>query len=218
MLPTGARDSLLLRRAYVSISLTNKVATSRLRLLRVFEWARSHFESFDVLLGDYFHRHNLADLLSVPTEQALEVARVNGNETANLAQDILKALELPHILILRAEHFSQHPDFVLKTAEFGNLYLTHEPFRRLIDTATDTFLLRFAPSRLKSFEARLHSRNYQLEELAVFELLARDGYSVNIYPGNHLPAMRALVTGQLVGVTSTLREMVLVELKVRGIS
>jgi hypothetical protein len=63
--------------------------------------------------------------------------------------------------------------------------------------------------------ARRHSRLYQLEELAVFTLLANEGYSTNVYAGAHLPVMKAFVSGGVDGIAPALRSAKLVELRPR---
>jgi hypothetical protein len=61
-------------RAYVSVSLTNRVAMSEVLLRQTLEWTRDNVASFDVLIGDYFHRHNLEDLDGLSESDALKRA------------------------------------------------------------------------------------------------------------------------------------------------
>jgi hypothetical protein len=64
-------------------------------------------------------------------------------------------------------------------------------------------------------DARRHSRLYQLEELAMFELLSAEGYSVNVYSGAHLPVMKEIVRGTLRETLPLLEDLTLVELTLR---
>lgn len=114
--------------------------------------------------------------------------------------------------------FYGHPLFAGYLAAKRELYDADPHFRRQIGVASDGFFQRFAPDKAHDATSRAHSRDYQLEELAVFELLADEGYSVNVYPGAHLPVMKDLVDGPLVGVMPKLRDLILVELRFRSVS
>jgi tRNA-dependent cyclodipeptide synthase len=179
----------------------------------MFTWARDHLRAFDVVIGDYFHRHNLEDLGGLAGPRALEEALEQGKELARAVRDSLDELELGAVRTHLASDLCLNRKFGPELAAMDELYLRAQDFRRLIDLGSDEFLNRLAPKRARDPEARRHSRAYQLEELAIFELLAGQGYSANVYPGGHLPVMKACVAGQLPGLHPALSALTLVELR-----
>jgi tRNA-dependent cyclodipeptide synthase len=211
--PAGEPESLRVRRGYLSVSLTNRLAKEPARMRQVFAWIRDNVGCFDVVIGDYFQRHNLEALDGLIQPEALSRAIEDGRNVARRAQEVLDSLALPEVAILCASDVCVGAKFSERLAAQHELYDSNELFRQSIIVATDDFLRRLAPSQSNAERARRHSCSYQLEEIALFELLSDQGYSVNVYPGNHLPVMKELVDGGLEGILPKLKDLTLVELK-----
>ena len=213
--PPIARNLLRGHRAYVSESLTNRVTMSEILLRQIFEWTRDKVGAFDILIGDYFHRHNLEDLDGLGEPGALQRAIADGKALAQKTQSVLDSLAFSEVATRFAGDICAGPRFEERLRAQLNLYETNERYGHYINVATDVFLRRFAPARVTADAARRHSRLYQLEELAMFELLSGEGYSVNVYSGAHLPVMKEIVAGTLRGALPTLETLTLVELTFR---
>lgn len=202
--------------AYVSLSLSNRRSTSETWLRQTFEWTKSSFLSFDVVIGDYFHRHNLEDLGGLTADGAFVRAVSDGLRVAKDVRRGLDGLSLVSARVRMATDICAVPAFSALLAELAALAASSDAFLKWLNAGTDSFLSRLAPARLDVEEARAHSRSYQLEELAMFELLVDSGYNINVYPGAHLPVMRELVDGSLQGLRPKLRTVRLVELHFRS--
>jgi tRNA-dependent cyclodipeptide synthase len=211
--PASARSHIQTSRAYLSVSPSNRLTATEAHLREIFQWMQRGVGPFDVLVGDYFHRHNIEDLEGLQPSEALQVATQQGDAHARQIQFVLDQVDLTAVKIRRTSTISRQPGFFPALREMETAYHSNTTFARLIDQGTDAFLRRFAPERTAVEAARLHSRLYQLEELAVFALLANEGFSTNVYAGAHLPVMKALVSGGVDGIAPALRSAQLVELR-----
>ncbi len=176
---------------------------------------RSHFKQFDVLVGDYLHRHNVQFLDGLPGSQAVHHAMADGKQIMTLIREILDANDCRDVRLISSYSFYNEVSFRSRIDRFKSMIAADPHFRSLLEFAIKVFLQRKAPALLDSKAGYEHSLAYQLEELAMFELLAERGYTVNVYPGSQLPVMKSFVTGELPGVSRELEQLTLVELKLR---
>ena len=183
------------------------------KLRQTFEWTRDNVASFDLLIGDYFHRHNLESMEGLRERQALNRAILDGQVLARVAKDVLDSISLSAVTIRFVSDLSASTQFADRLRVQEKLYESSESFRHWIDIASKEFIKRFPPAPSEAEDAYRHSRSYQLEELAVFELLSRENFSVNVYLGAHLPITKELVAGTLRGTLPLLDELTLVELR-----
>jgi tRNA-dependent cyclodipeptide synthase len=216
--PPEKESELSTCRAYISISLSNQTSASTSRLREIIEWTRDHVSAFDIVIGDYFHRHNLEDQQGMNESDALKHATIEGADHVNRIRSVLDSLGLFDVKIRPATTLYTHPSFHEHLEVLEKLWASSAAFQRMIEEGTDAFLERKSPTRLNIEIARRHSRLYQLEELAIFEMLSIEGYTTNVYPGAHLPVMKEIVLGGLQEGLPLLANMILVELRLgRGL-
>jgi tRNA-dependent cyclodipeptide synthase len=201
-----------LGRAYVGVSLNDRADYMQKLLLPTCAWAESEFGNYTLLVGDYLHRHNVEMLLGTAPNEAVERAMSQG---AAVAAEVLRAVParlsaVPEILSARDQY--DDPSFKARLAKFRRCHETDERFVLLVQRGVHAFLSRKNKGLLDSDAAWGHCISYQLEELAIFELLADMGYSTLIYPGQHLPLLIGFVSGQFPAVSPALETMTLVEL------
>jgi tRNA-dependent cyclodipeptide synthase len=216
--PESEFTTLRSKSGYLGLSLSNRITASDDLLFQLLKWTKNHLGSICVFIGDSVYRHNLEDLEGLDRAAALDRAMSEGRAVALRVRRILDSLELKESPVLFASSFHELPEFGERLARKIGVYESSSHFRDLIAIASDGFFKRFAPSRIHSEVSRGHSRDYQLEELAIFELLAEQGYMVNVYPGAHLPVMKDIVAGKFVGVMPSLEKLTLVELRFRSTS
>lgn len=203
-------------RGYLGLSLSNRITGSIPQLHELLSWAKDHLRSVCVLVGDYVYRHNLEDLQGLQRDVALALAKTEGVAIAMRVRKVLDELDLKNSTIVLASELYELPTFNHRLMVKNALYDSNAEFRELINIASNGFFERFAKDRMHIESARRHSRDYQLEELALFELLAEQGYTVNVYPGAHLPVMKDIVAGKFPGVMPLLERLTLVELRFRS--
>lgn len=175
-------------------------------------WLAQNVAAFDVVVGDYFHRHNLEEFDGFEPAVALAAAIENGARHVNRVRRILINLNLFAVRVKLATEVCRQSSFASSLHEMRSAYQTNSRFAELIEQGTDIFLTRVAREKVGSETARSHSRAYQLEELAMFAVLATQGYQTIAYVGAHLPVMKALVGGELRGFPSALTNTILVGL------
>jgi len=214
--PPSARPQLRSSLAYLSISLSNRLTASPTRLRQALQWMHRNVGQFDILVGDYFHRHNLEDLERRRPDEALALATADGRVHGHRLRSALNQLGLLDIGIRHASDFTHQTTFASALHSMKLDFGSNQPFARLVEQGADAFLGRLAPGRISIEIARRHSREYQLEELALFTVLANEGYNTNVYAGAHLPIMKALVMGDVNSVAKEFTTMQLVELRFRG--
>ncbi|MCW1891932.1 MAG: tRNA-dependent cyclodipeptide synthase [Candidatus Uhrbacteria bacterium] len=212
--PAEKENLLRTSRGYISISLSNNTSASTARLREIIEWTRNHVSSFDIVIGDYFHRHNIEDQQDVTEQRALDIAVEEGKLRIRRIRKLLDSLDLSHVKILSAAELCRESPFRERVDAFEKLWETDLIFQRFIEEGVNAFLERKSVTHLHTASARRHSKFYQIEELALFELLVIEGYGVNIYPGAHLPVMKEITSGCLREGSPSLAEMILVELRI----
>lgn len=201
-------------RAYLSLSLSNKIISSDSTLLSVLNWVDEHFDRCDIVIGDYLHRHNIATAKSVNESESLRVAMAEGQVLSKRIQALASQGQLPDRTIILTSTLRDDPSFTSRVESLEHWYSAEARFRGFIEDAVDAFMKRKHSSEPHDQAVRNHSVAYQLEELAMFEILLRDGYRVDVYPGSHLPIMKALVSGDVKGMDTVLRSQILTELKI----
>jgi tRNA-dependent cyclodipeptide synthase len=211
--PDGAEQRGMRGRAYLGISLNNRVTLSHQALVEVLTWMHHRFERFEILVGDHLHRHNLMTEDGIDEEQASSQAKAEAADVLARIQRARLEVGYPEMLCRSSWSFYTDPAFGQRVNRFEALHRGNAQFRELVDQTTDAFLLRKQAALLDSTYARKRSVAYQLEELAMFEVLAEEGLKINVYPGRQLPTMLALVEGRLHGVSSALEQVTLVELQ-----
>lgn len=211
--PRSIRDQLPTKKGFVSLSLSSKTTQNNERLSEIFKWSKQNLQSFDVIVGDYFHRHNLQSFQGIAPNEANELASFEGNRVKAQVSDLLNTLNFQSINVKLASKIYDTNGADERFAELASLYSKSPEFRSKIDLASMKFIQRFAPNEIENQDFLIHSRDYQLEELVLFEILKKDNYAVNVYPGAHLPIMKSIVKGFSIGSATNLDGYILVELR-----
>lgn len=198
-------------KALIGISLGSRASQSSRRLRQLLNWAANAIGSCDFLVGDYLNRHNYIALDGSTESEALARAKQDGNEVARRLAPVIADARVSAVVI-RSESLYDEPTFQPRLERFRRSYEADREFKLLIDEAIDEFLERKGMALRQDSRVREHCVAYQLEELAMFELLAETGHSVLVYGGAHLPVMRAIVSKALLGISSTLETLTLVGL------
>jgi tRNA-dependent cyclodipeptide synthase len=203
-------------KAFLGISLNNRLAISPHLFRAVFDWVSSNVGGADLFIGDHLHRHNYQAFDGMAEPSAIERALRDRDELAGRLRGVLAAGCWPHAAIMSASPLYQNPTFSDRLSRFRNQYASNAAFKQLIDDAVDAFLARKQPNHVVDEEIRGHCVAYQLEELVLFELLVEQGYSILIYAGAQLPIMKDIVSGHVSVASASLRTLTLIELRISG--
>jgi tRNA-dependent cyclodipeptide synthase len=213
--PDGAKLRCNSERAFVGISLNNKTMASSNLLGLIFDWTHCNVGKFDLLVGDYLNRYNYQAFDGETEISAVAKAKQAGVEARKrLAPLISSPGSYENAAIISTATLCEHSAFTSRRAHFMRYYSDNSEFRGIVQEGVDAFLTRRHPQAANVPAIRDYCVAYQLEELVMFEQLARDGYGVFVYPGAQLPIMKRLVSKSFAGASADIEKLILVELRV----
>jgi tRNA-dependent cyclodipeptide synthase len=198
-------------KALIGISLKNYVSRSPLALKQIFEWTHQHCGAFDLLLGDYMNRHNYQMFCAESEAEAEEHAIRDGRHAAKAIGSVLFGGCFNGAKIIQAHTFYNDQTFAARLRRLERVYAENATFKERIHQAIGAFLARHGDFRMDPVSTR-HCVAYQLEEIAIFELLAESGYDYLVYAGAQLPIMKSIVRGDIDATSHALKDLRLVEI------
>lgn len=199
--------------AYLGMSMNNNRFLDPISLEETISWIKGKTGFCKILVGDHLHRLNHMFFEGDAEIAAISKAKSKADLILHKFFSVADKIDGIDFQVLRSGSFYQNPIFYQKYNRLQKLYYSNEQLSRLINLTISTYLRRRGNSAKyfrRGFEL---SRQYLLEELVIFEMLAEDGYTINIYPGSQLPVMKAIVSKKLPGVSPILEEIKLVEIK-----
>lgn len=151
------------------------------KLATALQWAE-RFGQVHLLMGDSPQRFNLMYELGLTESQAEQMARQRGDEW--LARNAATLARHLRFKISRWNDWKHSADYVTTRWQVGRLYRDHQQFQEAIDTATRETFTRRGYTDWDRF-ADL-SRQYLLEESAVFAVAYKALGGFSAYPGSFL--------------------------------
>ncbi|MDD2987140.1 tRNA-dependent cyclodipeptide synthase [Flavobacterium sp.] len=201
---------------FLGMSMNNKVFQSPETLVEIINLLALKSEACLILVGDYLHRYNEQIFNGISQEDAIKKCQSKGAELKSIFNKTIKENKLKFNYSYRdTESFLSHPNFKSKMQRFEKLYLINTKFKELIEYTVDVFLRRQSEIKIDSIKARELCVKYLLEEMVIFEILAEEGYIINVYPGNQLPIIKSICTGELKEISQELEKIQAVEIKFR---
>ncbi len=199
---------------YLGASMNNLLFKDEKTLNEILEFINSNVNHYCILVGDYLHRYN-------------EIIFNGLNESEAITNTIEKGQSFSRFFELEAKKHSAKFEFIFskdivktpgfqdRVNRFFELYFSNLRFKELVDYTIKVFLRRQNEIKISYSKAEELCKEYLVEELAIFEVLAERGLHVNIYPGNQLPITKEIVSGKLKGVSAALENMQAIEIKFR---
>lgn len=195
---TRSAEALESKSCIYSVSLSTDEVRYQ-RMLRGYEWAIEHFVEVNVYLGDGMLLENTFTILgSKPT-----AVRLQARGLAEMAIKDLKAIARPSKLSA-ASTLAALPMFTAKLIDVTTSCAKNEDFAASVMADARSFVERQAKrSRLgiDTEHAISLARQYVLFEIAVYAVLASEGYLVDVYAGSEeLPTLQKFMNGELTGL------------------
>ena len=200
-------------KSFIATSLSNNPVALINKLPWIVQWASENTIEFYFLIGDYIHRHNEIALENLTPRKAMRSADAKATQVAAQISLALERVGRGRDVILKASALAIEPDFDERFEEFFNSYRSRRQFREIIDQTVQSYLDRRRIYSSPSGKIWDHCVAYQLEELVIFEKMVERGFGSLIYPGPQLPVIKAIVTGNLPGLSERLQTLRLVELR-----
>lgn len=201
---------------YVSMSMNNKVFFSEKALISFLNFLTEKKTKITIINGDFLHRYNEQIFYNLTEKEAILKSVLKGHELEEKFINIAKK-HFPNLQynFVSSQEFTNHQQFEQKMEKFRKLLSLNSKFKELIEYTIDIFLRRQHNIKVYEERARHLCSLYLLEELVIFEILAEQGYLINIYPGNQLPIIKAICTGELPDISKPLEKIQAIEVKFR---
>ncbi len=149
-------------------------------------WASRRFKEVILCVNDTLQRYNTLAIQECSDESVRSLWRAEGD--AWLARNKHLFQLLPDYKIFRWDHWLNSSDYNVRREQVDMFYLQHEYFRSAIKENITSFWYRNRDRKnYESFEKfSNYSREYLLEETAVFSMMFDQKEAVDIYPGSVL--------------------------------
>lgn len=172
--------------ARIGISLNNPKLTGK-KFEAFIEWLGTRYEHVIVQLADSLHRHNIAVWHNMPLDKAHNHALACGDEWMEKHHHMLQ--RLPSYNLVRWDERLNSIDLAPYMAQVSNIFNAEtNDSGKLMRLYIDNYMLRQAFNSSAQQETAYNaSRNYVLEESAVYMALFDSEPAAEIYPGSYLP-------------------------------
>ena len=204
------------QKCVIGISLSGNKNFTDARLEACVRWISKNFKSCLVLVGDSLHRHTIEITSGIGGDSArLEALRI-GREFIDQHRTLFEYYSRSCAFeFIKASQVEMHPNFEAYHEEIQHLYRENKPFEATVRSFVQAYLSRgdkVEEDRTDELFRLEHlSASYLLEESAIFACLAKDGWSVIVYPGS-VKAMEDIADGKHPEVPEPLRQMAWVSL------
>lgn len=202
----------------LGVSLNNRVSNSADSLSQVFDWTCTHLGKCDFLVGDFLNRLTYQAFHGLAESDAIQQAMTDGERLISRIDHVAARSACLSATIISTATLMKERVALEKKAYFEFLFRTREPFKRLIEDDVAAFIKRRTTDSRIDESAYSYCIQYELEELALFEILSERGYTHLVYPGSHLRVMKALVGKDLRDISPSLERLTLVEIRLQGSS
>ena len=155
------------------------------------EWAAQRFDHVELIVSDSLQRHNLMMSGAMDEAAAHRISNLDGE--AWLLRNARAITQITTPEIIRWDTLIADPRFNLARVHLDYLYQIDASFSAALEGTIDAFWQRNTEAwatQQERLDARMHSRAFLLEELAVFTYLCAPA-GLDVYAGSWLEAIFA---------------------------
>lgn len=164
------------------------------------EWARQNFERAVLIVGDTVQGYNIASSKGLDLQTAFDMARVKGDEWLERNREAIEGLE-----ITRWDDWLAHPHYAANHQAVLSLYESNKTFLQHIDQTIEVFRERRQPANEDGERFTALSRQFLLEETAVFATAYKDLGGISAYPGSFLETWQIFINQEIEGAPEGLK-------------
>ena len=184
------------------------------KLKEGFQWSEKRFDVCHILLGDSLCRFTLRIQKGLTHSEAEVESSALGyslihelSQALGYSPTVIKCSE-----VLKDRDFSDAYNFIKHQCQINSLFADS-----VLSDAKEFVTRQIKTQRLavNEVEAIDLSREYLMEEIAIYHFLALQGWLVDIYCGKELPTLVRLIDGEILCKNSPLSERINISLTVR---
>ena len=207
------------RKCYLGVSVNNPFFRDK-HLGLLLRWISNHFDECIIIIGDYLHRINETILLGKFGEDAINASMLRGNQLHEIIEVSLTLLPHNKFKVYRwKDILDKHPDIFEEKKKLLSYFTTDEKFRNAIVQSSTEFIDRLSERGeslyLSKEEAIEQSKEYLIEEMAVFSKLIEKDYKVQVYPGTQLSVLKDFANKKFDNLDTNLNEGIYIDLTVK---
>lgn len=209
------------RKCYLGISVNNPFFRDQ-HLGLLLKWIANHFDECTILIGDYLHRINESILHGITGEEAIASSINRGDQIHEMLEIALSMLPDDKFKVYRWKEFlDSNPKSLTEKTKLTALFNTNKDFQKDILQSCTEFIDRLIARGERLYptkvEAISQSKEYLIEEMAVFSVLIEQGYKVQVYPGTQLKILKDLANKKLSNIDTNLTQGIYIDLTVKKI-
>ena len=216
--PNVAKQQLFsYRHCYIGISIDNPDFYGR-SLEALLRWAAENYEQCLIVVGDYLRRFNEQIFSGSTGNIAEEVSFQAGDNYLEQTKEIFSQFNGQKIKLIRWKDCLEKEGYKKARKILDNLYTLDESFRAAVQKDAFSFIKRQNRKKqdlaVTMEEAIDISSQYLLEEVAVFSVLAEEGWNIEVYPGPELGVLVEIAQGNFKDIPAGLKKRINIELQV----
>lgn len=207
------------RKCYLGISINNPFFRDK-HLGLLLKWIDNHFDECEILIGDYLHRINESILHGLVGNEAIASSMKRGDQIHEILDVALSILPGNKFKVYRWKEFlDANPDTIIEKNRLTELFESNKDLGDSIIHSCTEFINRLIERGESLFlpkeEAIIQSKEYLIEEMAVFSVLIGKGFIVQVYPGQQLKTLKDLANNIFKDVETNLTQGIYIDLTVK---
>lgn len=186
-------------KAFLGVSLKNRMA-NRTNLQKTIPWLARHSSFSLVVIGDMYYRHNLIALRNLSVEVATEAAIREGQRTQRAALRVIEEFGVgDRVATSTAAELMRRDEYAPILQMVRQLFEASGEFAEDIQSSAREYLKRVHNAGRRDSAKLTVLKEFVLEEVALSLQLYAQGFILDVYPGDDLPALQGITSGRYPG-------------------
>ncbi|WP_250510335.1 tRNA-dependent cyclodipeptide synthase [Caballeronia sp. GACF4] len=184
------------------------------RIIDGYFWARENFSRCRILIGDSLFRFTIQIQSGCDAKSALKQSADQGERVLN--NILTQIAHKPEVV--RCSEIMKDSVFYKYKKNVENLYADNMHFKSSLEDDALNFVRRQAKKgrlAIPETEAINISIFYLVEEIAIYSLLADQGWRVDVYLGQEVPTLAKIISGEIPDISGSLLDRVNVSIRTR---
>lgn len=213
--PNAMRPTARFPRCYAGVSIGHpNFRGARLRALLT--WIAQHFDKCQIVFSDDLYRLSVMIKLGLSESEALDFARYVSRTQLEEIEKGIGHFPPDIFTVVRWRELTGDSLFPRFRESLDELLKKDPAFRHSVMMSAAEYMERRPDKEFAvSYSEALNlCKRYLLEEIAVFGVLVRDGWTVDIYPGPELPILAEMSSGRHENAPEPLHQRVGISLNI----
>ena len=202
---------------YIPVSVGHPAFRGK-KLRQLVTFVAAHARRSIFVIGDDLLRLNVMMRTGASESEALGVARLRGEQQAMSLQRERRRFPDADLALSFVRDWTSRSSFLPYRLALERMSQTNSSFAKAIEQCAYAYLVSHQdrPLAVSENSAMMLSREFLLEEIAVFTILSHEGWSTEAYPGPELPVLIELAAGRYPEAPIPLQQRISIQLAFSG--